>query len=127
MAERSDGEMVKRASLVCCTRKKRLKRCLSLFIYLCLKNKLGLCSINCHAHAMAVNCSGSLTESIRYSASSFCDDRRFVLIYLYWQYLDNEKFVCTVLGKPYESLSSILVTLTSRSDSDFERSEYQLQ
>ena len=32
----------------------------SVFACLCLKDKLGLCSINCHIHAMTANCSSSL-------------------------------------------------------------------
>ena len=33
---------------------------IALFTCLCLKEKLGLCSINCHIHAMTRSCSASL-------------------------------------------------------------------
>ena len=37
----------------------------ALFACLCLKDKLGLCSIYCHIHAMTGNCSASLRVLIR--------------------------------------------------------------
>ena len=33
---------------------------IALFTCICLKDKLGLCSMNCHIHAMTGNCSASL-------------------------------------------------------------------
>ena len=33
---------------------------IALFTCICLKDNLGLCSINCHVHAMIGNCSKSL-------------------------------------------------------------------
>ena len=34
---------------------------IALFICLCLKDKLGICTTNCHIHTMTGNCSASLS------------------------------------------------------------------
>ena len=101
MAEQSDG-CHGETLLALCARKKTLQRKMTkdyhwiggeenngmfskslndfilsyLIIYLSLKDKLGLYSMNCHNHAMTVNCSASLRVL---AASGFCDDRKSAL------------------------------------------------
>ena len=41
-----------------------------------MEDKLGLCSINCHIHAMTGNCSASLRVL---AVSGLCDDRKSTL------------------------------------------------
>ena len=60
---------------------------IALFSCICLKDKLGLCLINCHVHPMTGNCSTSLRFLFDSLRVVFCDDRKSALILFVERYL----------------------------------------